>query len=266
MIFILFGLWVAAIAGLGLGLLSPRWVPVPPPATRALVVMIYGSFTLAGGIVLAALTRDLWAPARPVVAVSLPLPVEAPPPLPMVIPEPPPPLPEPAPSASLPLPEPPPDPGPPPEPPTRFGPHALGQSAARLQQSLTEQGLITEWTAETGPLGQAIQIGRGPALALFSESDDDRLYRVQVTTDLGTPLADLGPVARDTAQLQLGLLGLALASISPEPELLRQESDRVWKEVLAALHDSSAQLRAARSLTIAGAALRLTLTQTDAVP
>ncbi|MFY8106208.1 MAG: hypothetical protein ACOVKO_04770 [Elstera sp.] len=265
MIFILFGLWVAAVVGLVLGLLSPRWVPVPPPATRVLVAMIYGSFALAGGILLAALTRDFWAPARPVVTVSLPPPVTPPPPAPtpVVVPDPiPPPLPEPEPSASLPPPEPPPDPGPPPEPPTRFGPQALGQSAVRLQQSLTEQGVITAWEAETGPLGQAIQIGRGPALALFSESDGDRLYRVQVTTDLGTPLAELGPVARDTAQLQLGLLGLALTSISPEPELLRQESERVWKELLAALHDSPAQPRAARSLTIAGAALRLTLTQT----
>ncbi len=257
MIFILFGLWAAAVAGLALGVLCPRWVPVPPPATRALVGMIYGSFALAGGIALAALTRDHWAPARPAAIVSLPPPIEA---APVVAPEPPPP--EPSPSASLPPPEPPPDPGPPPEPPTRFGPQALGQSAARLQQSLTDQGLITAWEAETGPLGQAVHAGRGPALAFFSESDGDRLYRVQVTTDLGIPLADLGPVARDTARLQLGLLGLALAPISPESELLRQDSDRVWQDLLNILANTPNQPRATRTLLVAGAALRLTLTQT----
>ncbi len=264
MIFILFGLWAAAVVGLALGLLSPRWVPVPPPATRALVGMIYGSFALAGGIALAALTRDHWAPVRPmavinpVAAISLPPSIEA---APIVAPEPPP-TPEPRPSASLPPPEAPSDPGPSPEPPTRFGPQALGQSAARLQQSLTDQGLITAWEAEIGPLGQAVHAGRGPALALFSESDGDRLYRVHVTTDLGAPLADLGPVARDTARLQLGLLGLALAPISPESGLLRQDSDRVWQDLLNTLAGTPGQPRTARTLLVAGAALRLTLTQT----
>ena len=275
MIFILFGLTVAAFVGLVLGSITPRLVPIPPPATRGLVAMLYGSFVLAGGLMLAAMTRDLWLPVPPVVAVTAPmLPVE-PPPEPKILPPPAPkpePIPEPSivpptpealpePAATLPPPTPAPDPGPPPEAPTRFGPKALGQSAAKLQKSLTDQGLIITWDAQTGPLGQAVQVAQGTALTLLSEGEDDRLYRVQITTDLGSALADLGPVARDTARLQLGLLGLALAPISPEPERLRQESDRVWQELLTALIAAPEQPRAARTIFVAGAALRLTLSQ-----
>ncbi|KJV08611.1 hypothetical protein VZ95_16710, partial [Elstera litoralis] len=77
MIFSLFGLTVAAFVGLVLGLIAPRLVPVPPPASRGLVVMLYGSFVLAGSIILATMTRELWAPLPPVVAVVAPMaPVE----------------------------------------------------------------------------------------------------------------------------------------------------------------------------------------------
>ena len=276
MIFSLFGLTVAAFVGLVLGLIAPRLVPVPPPASRGLVMMLYGSFVLAGSIILATMTRELWAPLPPVVAVVAPMapvaPLKAEPPpapKPEPIPEPVivPPAPEarpepvPEPTAALPAPDPAPDPGPPPEGPTRFGPQAIGQSAAKLQASLTGQGLITTWNAQTGPLGQAVQVAQGTALALFSEADADRLYRVQIATDLGAALAELGPVARDTARLQLGLLGLALAPISPEPERLRQDSDQVWQELLTALLAAPEQPRAARTIFVAGAALRLTLTQ-----
>lgn len=302
MIFSLFGLTVAAFVGLVLGLIAPRLVPVPPPATRGLVAMLYGSFVFAGSLVLAAMTREIWAPPRPTLAASAPMVAAAPPaeaepparPAPETRPQPPvsapapaaAPAPEPSPEASpelppsptpqsapasppivdLPAPNPPPDPGPPPEGPppegpTRFGPKALGQSAAKLQKALTDQGLVTAWDAQTGPLGQAVQIGQGTALTLLSEGEEDRLYRVQLATDLGSALADLGPVARDTARLQLGLLGLALAAVSPEPERLRQASDQVWQEMLAALLAAPEQPRAARTLFVAGAALRLTLTQ-----
>lgn len=274
MIFILFGLTVAAAVGLGVGLLSPRLVPVPPPATRALVAMIYGSFLLAGSIALGALTRDLWMPPRPpAVATTIELPpapkpipapepppkIDAPPPAPVAAPVAPPP--EPVPEASSPPVGPPPDPGPPPEAPTRFGPLALGQSAAHWQTTLTDQGLVTAWEPQTGPLGQAVLVGKGSGLGVFAEAEEDRLYRVQVTADLGAALADLGPVARDTARLQLGLTALALTPISPQPDILRQAGDRVWQALLTRLQEDPARQRLSETLTIAGASLRLTLTQ-----
>lgn len=296
MIFILFGLTVAAAVALVLGLLSPRLVPVPPPATRGLVVMIYGSFLLAGGIAVGALTRDLWMPVRAaalVLPAPVPKPEPAPPPKPAPVPEPvpvrevppkveeppapmpvvraPDPLPVTPPAAeppAAPMPEassppalPPPDTGPPPEAPTRFGPKALGQSAEHLRKTLTDQGLIAEWDAQSGPLGQAVSVGKGSGLAVFAEAEDDRLYRVQVTADLGAALADLGPVARDTARLQLGLTALALAPISPQPEAVRQESDRVWQALLTRLQQDPSRPRLSETLSLAGASLRLTLTQ-----
>lgn len=277
MIFILFGLTVAAAVGLGLGLLSPRLVPVPPPATRALVAMIYGSFLLAGSIALGALTRDLWVPPRPpALAVGIgppvipkpryvpePIPVPEPPPkreaLPVAVPAVPPP--EPAPEVSSPPVVPPPDPGSLPGAPTRFGPLALGQSAAQWQKTLTDQGLVPVWESQTGPLGQAVLIGKGSGLGVFAEAEEDRLYRVQVTADLGAALSDLGPVARDTARLHLGLTALALPPISPQPDVLRQEGDRVWQALLARLPEEPTRRRLSETLTVAGASLRLTLTQ-----
>ncbi len=269
MIFILFGLTTAALVALLLGVISPRLVPVPPPATRGLVVLFYGSSVFAGGLMLAALTRDLWLPPRPAVAVPLPSlsQPEAPPPVALPAPDPipnpvPAPAADPAPEVSSPPPLPPPDPGPPPEGPTRFGPQPLGQSAAHLRQTLTGQGVIEGWEDQRGPLGQAVLIGRGSGLALLAEAEEDRLYRVQVTTDLGAALADLGPVARDTARLQLGLTALALAPISPDAAALQQESEAAWQILSDRLLAAPDRQRLSETRTVAGAVLRLTLTQT----